>query len=199
MQASRLAGKEEIASSILHDVRNVLTSINISFSLLRSKAKALSVDGVEKAARLINDQADLRGFLTEHERGRKLPAYLKALGVRLAEERQSITSELDRLTTAVEHVQRIVSEQQSYAKVSGQKESVAMKDILEESLSLNGVLDPGRGWKVVRKFAAAPVVMVEKHKLLQILVNLIRNAKQACEAEVKDEKTITVSLSSDQG
>jgi PAS domain S-box-containing protein len=197
IQASRLAGKEEIATGILHDVRNVLTSINISFSFLRSKIKEMSTDGVQKASSLINDQANLAVFLTEHQQGKKLPAYLTALAGKLTQQRQEINSELDRLAKSVEHVHHIISAQQVYAKVSGNREAVHLQAVLEESLSLNGMSTPVRGWTVVKKFAPITSILIEKHKLLQILVNLIRNAKQACESESKDQKTITLDLSSE--
>ena len=199
MQASRLAGKAEIATGILHDVRNVLTSVTISFSLLRAKVKSLSVPGVEKVANLLDTQGKLPGFLTETDQGRKVPKYLVALSDKLAQEQAALVGELDRLTTSIEHVTQLVSAQQAYAKVSGKREAVSLEAVLEESLSLNRLSRFGRDLKIVKEFAPLPPVSIEKHKLLQILVNLIRNALQACEEEAKSDKLLKVCLSSEPG
>lgn len=193
--ASRLAGKAEVATGILHDVRNVLTGINISFSMLRSKAKGLSVDGVQKLSDLVSKQTDLRNFLTEHEQGRKVPEYLEGLAARLSQEQQAITLELDRLTKGIEHIHQLISAQQAYAKVSGNKETVLLQEVIEQSISLNITQTGNSGWKIIKDFAPVPPVLIEKHKLLQILVNLVRNAKQACEQATGLEKVITLGLS----
>jgi signal transduction histidine kinase len=47
--------------------------------------------------------------------------------------------------------------------------------------------------KTVRQYDAhPPVIQADKHKILQILVNLIRNAKQACDDSGKPDKQIVI-------
>lgn len=197
LQASRLAGKAEVATGILHDVRNILTSINLSSGLLYSQVKGFSIDGVQKVSALFSEQPDLRDFLTEHEKGKQVPVYLKALAGRLIHERQTMALELDRLMKGVEHIRQIVTAQQAYAKVTGDKEKVRIQDVLEESLTLNMTKGADDRWKIVREFSDVPPVSIERHKLLQILVNLIRNAKEACEQDGKRQKILTLTVSCD--
>lgn len=198
IQASRVAGKAEVATEILHDVRNVLTSINLSSSLLRSKVKGFSIEGVQKVSNLLSEQTELRGFLTEHEKGKQVPEFLRALAGRLKQEREAMTVELERLMKGVEHVHQLISVQQAYAKVCGARERVRIEEILEESLSLNGAKWTRAAWRIEKEFGAVPAVNLERHKLLQILVNLVRNAKQACEPITTSEKVLTLSLSCDE-
>ena len=197
IEASRLAGKAEVATGILHDVRNVLTSVNVSIDLLRAKVKQLSVDNLQKVATLLGGQSDLSAFLTGDVRGRKLPGYLTALAGRLTQEQQDVVTELEILKKNADHVQHVISMQQGYAKVSGTKETVSLQDIIEESLRLNAISVADHDLKVVKEFSAVPPVTIEKHKLLQILVNLIRNARQACEAGPRPDKIITLVISCD--
>src|SRR5690348_14491337 len=168
LQASRLAGKAEVATGILHDVRNILTSICLSSGLLSSQVKGLSIDGVQKLSALFSEQPDLRSFLTEHEKGKHVPNYVKALAGRLVQERQTIALEIERLMKGVEHMRQIVTAQQAYAKVTGGKESVRIQDVLEESLNLNMTKGGDNGWKIVREFSDLPPISIERHKLLQI-------------------------------
>jgi signal transduction histidine kinase len=46
--------------------------------------------------------------------------------------------------------------------------------------------------EVIREFGNVPPLNVEKHKILQILVNLLRNAKYACDDSERADKRLTV-------
>lgn len=84
--------------------------------------------------------------------------------------------------------------QQSYAKVSGLVEAVALTEIVEDAIRINaGALDRHQV-TLVRDFAARPTLTLERHKVMQILVNLIRNAKYACDDGGRTDKTITIRL-----
>jgi signal transduction histidine kinase len=48
--------------------------------------------------------------------------------------------------------------------------------------------------EVIREFLEVPAISVEKHKVLQILVNIIRNAKYACDESAAKEKRITLKV-----
>ena len=50
------------------------------------------------------------------------------------------------------------------------------------------------GLEVVRDFQADPTINVERHKVLQVLVNLIRNAKYACDDSGRPDKKLTVRI-----
>jgi len=87
--------------------------------------------------------------------------------------------------------------QQGYATASGVTETVKVADLVDDALRLNeGALDR-HGVRVIREIEATPPILVEKHKVLQILVNLIRNAKYACDESGRTDKQLTVRLSND--
>jgi C4-dicarboxylate-specific signal transduction histidine kinase len=50
---------------------------------------------------------------------------------------------------------------------------------------------------LMRDFQARPIVTVERHKVLQILVNIIRNAKFACDESGRSDKRMTVRITQD--
>jgi len=54
--------------------------------------------------------------------------------------------------------------------------------------------------RVIREYDKdLPEIVVDKHKLRQILVNLICNAKNACDESVRAEKVLTVRVAHPQG
>ena len=51
------------------------------------------------------------------------------------------------------------------------------------------------GIHVIKEFEEIPPIMTEKHKVLQILVNLVRNTMQAGEGSSTPEKRLTIRVS----
>jgi signal transduction histidine kinase len=89
--------------------------------------------------------------------------------------------------------------QQSYAKVSGVREIISVPELVEDALRMNvGALDH-HGVKLVREFEEVPSVNIDKHKVLQVLVNLIRNAKHACQDSARTDKQLTVRVAGGDG
>src|SRR5258708_40050860 len=81
MDASREAGQAEVATSVLHNVGNVLNSVNVSVSVIGDRLRALRIANIAKAAALLQEHdGDLGYFLTHDNKGRHLPKYLEGLG-----------------------------------------------------------------------------------------------------------------------
>jgi PAS domain S-box-containing protein len=193
VQASRTAGMAEVATGVLHNVGNVLNSVNVSAGVVAERLRTSKADGVSKLARLLREQnGNLAHFLTEDDRGRKVPAYLEQLAVILEEERVELDKELKGLILNVDHIKEIVAMQQNYARISGVVEMVTLSDMVEDSFKMHGGAYARHGITVVRDYDQLPAMSVDKHALLQIVVNLLHNAKYACKAANRPDKQVTV-------
>ncbi len=193
VDASRQAGMAEVATNVLHNVGNVLTSVNVSASIVSDSIRRSKAANLTKAAALLQEHADtLADFLTADPRGRQLPGYLTSLAEYLDEEREDLLSELGSLTSNIDHIKDIVAMQQSYGNVSGVKESVEPGTLVDASLELNAGALIRHDVQVVREYADTSPLLVEKHRVVQILVNLIRNAKYALDEGNPAEKTVTL-------
>jgi len=180
MESARLAGMAEIATNVLHNVGNVLNSVNISADLVARKLRSSKTQGLAKAVTMINEHKhDLGEFITGDERGKLLPGYLNQLVEAIAAEQQSMSDELTQLSKSVDHIKDIVSTQQSYAGVSSMEEPLHIRDLLEDALRMNSGALSRHNVTVIREYDDVPRVMADKHRLLLILINLISNAKQA--------------------
>jgi C4-dicarboxylate-specific signal transduction histidine kinase len=183
VEASRHAGMAEVATGVLHNVGNVLNSVNVSSTLLADRLRKSRALNVTRAAELLRERnGDLARWLSEDERGKMLPGYLADLGKHLATEHSEMTMELELLVKNVEHIKEIVAMQQNYAKVSGFIELLPLEKLVEDALQMNAAAFERHRVRVVRSFESVPNVRVDKHKVLQILVNLLRNAKYAMDA-----------------
>ena len=198
IEISRQAGMAEVATGVLHNVGNVLTSVNVSTTLLSDRVQESKVGWVRRVRDLLAEhRGDLAEFLTNDPKGRQLPGFIDTLAETLAEEQSTLASELRSLRKNVEHIKDIVAMQQNYATVSGVTEMVSLVELVEDTLRMDGSSFDRHAVKLVRDFRAQPVITVEKHKVLQILINLLRNAKYACDESGRPDKEITVRVSMD--
>jgi signal transduction histidine kinase len=195
LAAARQAGMAQVANNVLHNVGNVLNSVNISAGLVTSRIRDSKAQGLARAVQLINEHAaDLAEFLTRDEKGRRLPGYLNKLTAAIAEEQQSVVKELGSLTTSIDHIKDIVTKQQSHAGVSSILEAVQVQDLLEDALRMNAGALARHHVSVVKQIADVPVMLLDKHLVLQILVNLISNAKQAMDGGTSRLNQITLKV-----
>ena len=200
VDTSRQAGMAEVATSVLHNVGNVLNSVNVSSTLVSNQVRKSKVANLSKVVQLLNEHtADIGSFLTNDPKGKQLPGYLGQLAEHLVGEQAAIIKELKLLHENIEHIKDIVVMQQSYAKVSGVVETVNITDLVEDALRLNLGGLQRHGVEVIREFENIPAMDVEKHKILQSLVNLVRNAKYACDESLRIDKMMTLRVARNNG
>jgi signal transduction histidine kinase len=193
MAASRQAGMAEVATNVLHNVGNILNSINISASLVAERIKQSKAPDLCRVATLLQEKGQQVGeFLTTDKGGKRIPEYLATLGDQLVANQKVALEELASLRENLEHIKDTVAMQQTYAKLCGVTETVEVVDLVEDSLRLNAGAFARHGVTLQREFKNVPAIAVDKHKVLQILVNLVRNAKYACDESGRTDKLITL-------
>ena len=184
IESSRRVGMADVASSVLHNVGNVLNSVNISADLVSQAVQELSVGNVTRTATLLKEHAsNLETYLNQDPKGKRIPEYLDTLGQHLSHEQSKILKELEGLVRNIEHIKQIIAAQQSIARSGGQTESTVVVDVMEQALDL-GLSPKDHEWiTIVRDYHVLPSMHLDKHQVLQILVNLVRNAKQAMQVQ----------------
>ena len=182
LATARKAGMAEIAINVLHNVGNVLNSVNISAGLLTGLIRDSRVNGLSQTVQLLKQHAaDLGDYLTRDEKGKLLPSYLEKLCEALGAERQKFLEELSQLNKSVDHIKDIVATQQSYAGAVSMVEPVLVADLVRDALRITDQALKNYGVTVVQELAEIPVLPLDKARILQILVNLVRNAGHAME------------------
>ncbi|HYL71090.1 MAG TPA: PAS domain-containing protein, partial [Candidatus Dormibacteraeota bacterium] len=193
--ASRQAGMADVATSVLHNVGNVLNSVNVSATLVADSLKRSRAAGLGKVVTLLEEnRQNLGQFVSSDARGKVLPTYLAELSRQLSADNKHALEELSSLKGNIDHIKDIVSMQQRYAKLGGVAELIDLTHLVEESMRINANALERHAVKVIRRFSPVPEITVDKHKVLQILVNLLRNAKDACDGLVGQERRVTISI-----
>jgi signal transduction histidine kinase len=196
VSTARKAGMAEVATGVLHNVGNVLNSVNVSTSVVLQRLKNSEIPNLARATDMIRDNNDrLADFLTRDERGKHMAAYLIEASHCLGEEQKQLLCELDGITNGLSHLKQIVGAQQQHAKNGTLRERVSPVDLFEQAIAMDLGIPAARQIQIVRDFAEVGPTALDKHKVLQILINLLSNAKKAVAAHDGAAGQIVVSTS----
>ncbi|HUR27959.1 MAG TPA: CHASE4 domain-containing protein [Planctomycetota bacterium] len=189
VEVARAAGKSEVASGILHNVGNVLNTVNVSATLVADRVRNSRVSKLQRLAGVVEQHpTDLGEFIAQDPKGRHFGPYLSELSKLMAIDHETIQREVLVLNQGIEHIRQLVESQQAYAKRSELREPTRVAALLDSALKISEqALVDGRPAEIVRRYEELPALAVEKHKLLEILVNLCKNARESmlrakCEA-----------------
>ena len=195
VQSARQAGMAEIATTVLHNVGNVLNSVQTAAMLARERVTALKLEQVGRVAGLLEQHRDNLGhFLTQTERGRMAMPFLTQLSQNLVDERKELLSLLEDVNRYTEHIGSVVKLQQNYARLPRLHEPVLLEELVQDALRINAAGLSRHHVQVEQHLNAVPLVHTDKNKVLMILVNLISNAKYALDASPQEERRLTVRL-----
>jgi signal transduction histidine kinase len=192
---SRISGMAEVATGVLHNVGNVLNSVNVSASIVADHLRALRVGQIgELVSVLETHKSGLSDFLTNDPRGQRVLPYLGNLSRHLEQERDLLGEEVASLVQHIGHIKEIVAMQQTYARSSGVFEKVMLTDLMEDVL---GISRPGierHGIALHIESEELPPITTDRHKVLQIVLNLVRNAKEAVVASGNPDRQIAIRI-----
>jgi signal transduction histidine kinase len=186
----------EVATNVLHNVGNVLNSVNVSAEAVAGKVRQFRITNLKSVADLLREHShDLPEFLSRDPRGMKLPDYLTKLADHLAEPQKAILEEVNSLRDNIEHIKGIVAMQQTHARRSGVLENLSAVDLMEDAIRINSAAFMRHAVNLEREFEDVPTLLTDRHLVLQILVNLLSNAKYALD-NVACERRMVLRISS---
>ncbi|MDD9942328.1 MAG: ATP-binding protein [Myxococcales bacterium] len=198
-EIAHAAGMAEIATGVLHNVGNVVNSVNISVEVAQDGLRNTSLAVLGKVVELLDshssDPQSLLVFLTEDARGRRVIESLKAITLQLRKEHLDLNDELQMLNEHVRHIIAIVTSQQEYARSTSVLENVELRPLLDKAIALSGAEASNNRIQIERAYEGPQDLTVEPHKLMQILVNLLTNARHATERNDPDNRIIRVTTS----
>jgi PAS domain S-box-containing protein len=194
IDTSRSAGMADVATGVLHNVGNVLNSVSVSATLVGERLRRSKVAKLCRATAMLREQnGHLAEYLTNDSKGKLIPEFLTSVSDELAREREEMIAKMKTVGEHVEHIKEIVAMQQSYARVSGVYENLQAATLVEDALRINATAFERHHIQLVRQFEEhTPTVCVDRHKVLQIIINVLRNAKHAMDEHGGEAKQMVV-------
>ena len=190
---SRQAGMSAVATGVLHNLGNVLNSFSVSSELLDERIRLSRVESIQRLAQLLSEhESNLIGFLTADDRGRHIPEFIRQLAIELAEERAALADEMDELRRALDHVKRVVALHQGVVEGRGVDELFEPAEVIETALRLSAPGVDDGDIRIERWLVDVPLLRGDRHKVIQILINLIDNARKALCESPRGDKLLAV-------
>ncbi len=193
LETAREVGMAEVATGVLHNVGNVLNSVSVTAESIQKRVRNSKISYLSDVVDLFEEHAnELSTFMTNEERGKKIPAFLANLSKELIDEQERCLEALEALTKHVQHVGDIIQLQQSHSKTKGLIEPTSIAELVEDTIQINAETITRNSVEVKREIADLPTLLLDRHKVLQILTNLISNAIYALSTSNRDDKILKI-------
>jgi signal transduction histidine kinase len=177
---ARQAGMAEVASSVLHNVGNVLNSVSVSSAIVAEKIDGSKLSELKNLSDLIREnKGNFSHFVKNDPRGIHIPDFIEFLSAYWQSEQSLLENEIKMIIKNVDHIKNIIASQQDFSRLAGFVQAISIQNTLEEAILISGIDNEKYFIHVKKDYALLKPVLLDKVKLLQILVNLIQNAKES--------------------
>ena len=198
LQQAHEAGMAEMAVGILHNIGNAITPAKVSTALLIKRINESRIRNHIKDMMARFGDILSKPNSSSQEETEKLKQIVEVLPDAVIEEFDHINSEVKRIRDKHEHIESIIHLQLRYARLSGNVENVNVNKVVLDSLEM---LDES-----ITKYSVTlikdldpnlPPIKSEKSKLLQVVVNLVKNGVEAMRDADSVERTLAISTHTD--
>ncbi len=197
LEKAHKAGMADIATGTLHNVGNILNSVKTSTQAIAYTMEKSPITGLNKANQMLRDNIGcLEEFITTNPKAKKLMQYYLKLEDGFNTEKESIKKHLERLFHKVDVIASVISAQQSYAGYCGFEEKAALSDIVNDAVTMQSGSIKRYNIIIIKDLKNVPDVLVQKTKLVHILINLIQNAKDAMLSILPEERKMKIKIES---
>ena len=193
LETAREVGMAEVATGVLHNVGNVLNSVNVTVGAIQKRIRKSKISYLGDVVNLFDKHANELGrFMTAEEQGKKIPEFLAHLSRELVDEQARCLEALEALTKHIQHMADIIQLQQSHSKTKGLIDPTSINELVEDAIQINAETMTRNNVKVKRDLIDLPTLLLDRHKVLQILTNLISNAGDALSENDRGDRILTI-------
>ncbi len=197
VEKAHKAGMAEIATDTIHNVGNILNSVQTSILSIEEilyKSESLNY---QKACELLKANLNnLDNFIQNDPKGKKLIEYFLALSDLFNDERGSINRLTERLKEKVEAITNVIASQQSYVGANLFAKH-PLEQIVNDALSILSETIDSYQITTIKFFEEVPVINIQKTKLVHIIINLIKNACEAMRSKTIMDRKLHLSITAD--
>ncbi len=198
VEKAHQSGMADIATGVLHNVGNLLNSVKSSIEAIEGVLVGSPVDGLSKANKLLGEHMDrLEEFIRNDPRGKNLLRYFIKIEAPIQNAFNQIRQDVKRVIERINIIDDVIAAQQSYAGVGGLSEKAGLADIIEDTLTMQSGTFERHKIRLIRDYSEVPEILVQKTKLIHIIVNLVKNAKDAMVAVAPENKVLTLAITRD--
>jgi signal transduction histidine kinase len=171
---SYVHGMAEMASGVLHNIRNALNPISVGIWKLEESARGVSIGRIETAlAELANDE-------TAADRRQKLVSYVRAAAEKLIAQQHVLADEIHELGQHSRHIEQILQDVDLSGRRRRKPEAINLDKLAEECAAMvPGNAESPITVQIDPALARLPAAMGNRITLTQVLGNLMVNAAES--------------------
>lgn len=189
VEKAHKAGMAEVATDSLHNIGNVLNSINISLQNMQADLKDYPLQDYNMACDLLETQMDhLDEFMSKEGKGPKLLSFYLKLRDRFNEADHKNFLHVNRLIEKVDLIKKIILHQKYYASKDKFLEEVSLRSLMLDAIN---IIDK-KGCKIINNINESIKIMAVKIQVTHIFINVLKNAVEAMGNTPKEDKIITI-------
>lgn len=189
LREAHAAGINQVTTEILHNVGNIVNSIGLSIDVMKDSFTEDEFNQFKEVMRILEQKIqhrDLNGLEAILE-------FVRVFGTKTQRDMNSLKSVLESLEKFVVHLRRLTEVQKLQLPNVPYEAEVNLDLLIQDSLHLAGLNGPDNfgvevhpGIKKIGRFIS------DEHRLMQIFVNLLVNAKHAVFASRPQDRKIAI-------
>ncbi len=188
----------DITTGTLHNVKNILNSVKVSSEAIGKILSGSAIAGLKNANEVLRNNINNIGeFFSNDPKGQKLIEFYFKIEEVFGIEAEESRSQMRRLLKHLDSIEKVITTQQAYGGLDSLSEELDPLKIIQDALTMHMGSIKGYDIQIKKDFSDVPKIKVQKIKLMHILVNLIRNAKEAMLKNTAENRVLTVSTSAD--
>jgi len=197
MENARASGRAEYATSVLHNISNVLNSLSTSCARLRELVKNPGVDGLRRANEMLEENLnDLERFFAHDEKGEKLARFYLKIGDVMNEVSSEMLTEIESLSKRSNLMADFIEAQQYHEKTVAQLSALELIGLVKESIKVKENALRRNGVQILTHFERELTVQANRSMLIQVIINLIQNSIEAMSES--QEKVLSIIIAKDE-
>ncbi|MEO5970686.1 MAG: ATP-binding protein [Bdellovibrionia bacterium] len=193
LENAHMAGMAEIATGVLHNIGNTINTVNIANEVLIESINASEISTIIQASNIMSGHRDnLLEFITHDPKGILLLNLFMEAGKVFEQEQKSLLREALALQQGLTVVKEAIAMQQDYAGTGLHQEEIQIPSFLEDVLRLEAASFDHHKVEVRKDLSDTGPVVIQKNKLLNVVINLFRNAREAMEDLPESDRVLTI-------
>ncbi|MGL1935466.1 MAG: sensor histidine kinase [Fibrobacterales bacterium] len=185
------AGMADIANGVLHNIGNILNSVNTSAHIIHELSQDSFHQKFADANQILSENIDtINDFITHDSRAKALFEYYIELGKVHAHNQEMLHNHVVRLQDKIKATIDVIASQQAYAGSASMNELIDVKGVILDALSMENQSLENSSVNIVDNMDHHKTY-ADKTKLIHIVINLIKNAIDAMLESPKNRKILT--------
>ena len=183
------AGRAQLSAMVLHNIGNAMTPVRVHVEGMKSNELKQIAGYLDRSYMdLCAHVEDLQRYVNDDPRGKEVFSFMGKLVDTLKDHTDQTRKAVGDIDRAVSYISDILTLQQSYAaRELETKERVDLNRVLEDAVRMQAGALEKRGIVVKKDLASRlPNLLVDKGRLIQVVVNLIKNSYEAID-QVADQ------------